>query len=248
MNEDSIPNPGNPIAYFFILTIIYAFFTIYNIDSQTSLESIQASDNSIYILIYIALLLGGSYFINLGISKGMCKNSEVQYSSVFFATILPWLIVFGLLYFLLKIFTSWVRPFSNTIGYAVINFMGLKNVLHSLKGNGDESVKAAISKINTHPEKFINEFDHELHNYDIFVEKLRASGIFKNDDKATIELFKLVNIKHAIGEIFWYILAGTLVVSISYNYIINITCQKSVEETQKEFDELYNDDDDSTPS
>ena len=193
-------------------------------------------------MIYIALLLSGTYFINLGISKGLCKDSEVQYSSVFFATILPWLIVFGVLYFLLKIFTGWVRPFSNTIGYAVINLIGVKDVLNSLKvEEPSKDVVAAISKINTYPEIFINEFDHELSEFDGFIKKLKEAKIFNDNEEGIMKLFRLVNIKHAIGEIFWYILAGTLVVSISYNYIINISCQKSVEKTQAEFDELYAD-------
>jgi len=248
MSEDSIPNPINPIIYFFTLTIIYAFFTIYNINSQESLESINSNTSSIYIMIYIALILGGSYFINLGVSKGLCKNNDVQYSSVFFATILPWLLVFGVIYFLLEIFTDWVRPFSNTIGYAVINYMGLKETLKTLltsnNSSGENNIASAIIKINQHPETFINEFSINKQEFNKFITKLAGEEIFNTgdiNDSKIIELFKLVNIKHEIGKIFWYILAGTLVVSISYNYIINIKCQKTVEETQKDFDKLYED-------
>ena len=58
-------------------------------------------------------------------------------------------------------------------------------------------------------------------------------------DKDVINLFALVNIKHLIGKIFWYILAGTLIATISYNFIINMTCDKTLDEAKKEYDELY---------
>ena len=45
-----------------------------------------------------------------------------------------------------------------------------------------------------------------------------------------IKLYRLLVIKNVIGQITWYILAGTLVSSVSYNYIINMSCNKSLDE------------------
>ena len=76
--------------------------------------------------------------------------------------------------------------------------------------------------------KFINEFEPDKSQFKEFIEKLKDEGLTKNTfltgDKIgedELELFKLVNIKHIIGKLMWYILAGTVISSISYNYIIN---------------------------
>jgi hypothetical protein len=41
-------------------------------------------------------------------------------------------------------------------------------------------------------------------------------------------------IKNVIGKITWYTLAGVLVSSISYNFITNMSCEKSLEEIQRD--------------
>ena len=47
-------------------------------------------------------------------------------------------------------------------------------------------------------------------------------------------LYKLLVIKNVLGQITWYTLAGVLVSSVSYNYIINMSCDKSLEEITTE--------------
>ena len=53
-----------------------------------------------------------------------------------------------------------------------------------------------------------------------------------------IQLFKLINIKFIVGKMVWYILAGTIVASISYNYIVNMNCQESVEDIEEKIAKL----------
>jgi hypothetical protein len=100
----------------------------------------------------------------------------------------------------------------------------------------DELIKA-INNINNNRSKFINQFDINVINFDSFTQQLSNSGIISPDDRANatsdlnvITLYKLLTIKYVIGLIVWYILAGILISSISYNYIIGISCEKSVEQ------------------
>ena len=51
-----------------------------------------------------------------------------------------------------------------------------------------------------------------------------------------LKLYQLLVIKQFIGKMVWYILAGILICSISYNLIINMNCEKSVEELTKDFE------------
>ena len=47
------------------------------------------------------------------------------------------------------------------------------------------------------------------------------------------ELFNLVKMKELTAEYIWYIFAGFLITSISYNFIIGSSCKKSVQDMQQ---------------
>ena len=51
-----------------------------------------------------------------------------------------------------------------------------------------------------------------------------------------ILLYQLLVIKQLIGKLVWYVLAGILISSISYNLVINMACEKSLEEIKKDFE------------
>ena len=248
IRENSSPSPTKSMIFFFIISVLYLILNIYNIISSSSIEHVvENSNNNIFIVAYVIILIIGMYFINLGISKDLCRTSSPDYNNVFFATFLPWLIVFGILYFILEIFSGWAKPFSNTIGYFIVNFLGLENILKKMLNQENNDVKTAIEKINNNICEFINEFDVNHTQYTEFIKKLQAEGITKsssldlnNVDENEIELFKLINIKHLIGKIVWYFLAGTVIAAISYNNIINQACVKStkMEDLDEELEDL----------
>jgi len=152
------------------------------------------------------------------------------------------IIVFGILYFILEIFTGWVRPFSNTIGYVVVSLLGVEDIIVKLlnKEQTDTSIVQALVQIEQNKSKFINEFEPDKSSFNKFIEKLQKEGLTKTTSLTgnkispdELELFKLVNIKHIIGKLMWYILAGTVISSISYNYIINIKCTQTLKDVEK---------------
>ena len=220
--------PMKSMIFFFVISILYLILNIYNIISSNSIESVvENSNNNIFILAYVFILIIGMFFINLGISRNLCDNNSTNYNNVFFQTFLPWLIIFGIIYFILEIYSGWARPFSNTIGYFIVGFLGLEKVLKEmLNKDHDSSVKTAIEKIENNISEFINEFDVKHTYYVEFIKKLQAENITKSSTFDTngispneIELFKLINIKHLIGKVVWYFLAGTVIAAISYNNI-----------------------------
>ena len=238
------PDPKKTMIFFIMLSLIYGIFVSTTIISSVTIEQVEEnSTNFIFILIYILLLIVGMYFLNLNIAKSICQNDTPQYSNVFFVTLMPWVIVFGILYFILEIFTGWVRPFSNTIGYVVVNLLGAENIIQKLLNNETQNkpnITKALIQIEENKSKFINEFEPDKSQFKEFIEKLKAEGLTKTTnltgDKIStdeLELFKLVNIKHIIGKLMWYILAGTVISSISYNYIINIKCTQTLKDVKK---------------
>jgi len=243
-------SPAILIIYFIVITIIYAFLSIYNLYSKTDNNAISAARNNPVInLIYIIVLVIGTYFLNVNISKTICISNSVRWSDVFFITLLPWIMIFSLIYFLLEIFPGWVKPFSNTIGYMIVNALGAEDTIKKLientenKDSQDSTVLRAIANINKNYRRFINEIDLYPYKYDAFMKQLKDANIIlddNNNNNEILELYKHINAKHVIGKVMWYLLAGTLVASITYNTIINITCTKTTVETDDAYDKLIN--------
>ena len=243
---DNTVNPANSAIYFAMLTIVFTVVNIFMINSANTLEAIEANKkNIVYTLIYMGLVLSGTYFINLRISQALCPDDGIQHYNIFFATVLPWLIIFVILYFLLELFPGWVAPFSNTIGYLVVKILGVETFLENvLNKEPKETIISAIEKIKSHKAKIINEFDDDRNNFEKFFEKFKQEKLSDENiidiktSEDIIQLFKLINIKFIVGKMVWYILAGTIVASISYNYIVNMNCQESVEDIEKKIAKL----------
>ena len=252
-----LPSATISVVFFLTMTIIYGFIMIYTTFSSGTLAQVTInSKNQIYTLIYIIFLISGTYFINVNISKSICYENSIQWGKVFTLTLAPWIIIFGILYFLLELFPGWIKPFSNTVGYIVINALGattvLKKVLKSYsQENSNSTLKKALENIEKNYPRFINEIDVEEDKYKRFIKQLSQEGFIQipgdytdnpeglyTDDNVR-ELFALINIKDIVGRLFWYVLAGTLIASISYNFIINMTCEKTLEQATKDYSDMF---------
>jgi hypothetical protein len=244
-----IPSPGNTLIFFILATTCFLMFTVFSINTVSDpVKMDEAKDNNVVNFVYILLVMTGSYFINIHTSKIMCDQS-IEWNYVLVATVLPWLIIFILLYFMLKLFPGWVSPFSNTIGYMFVSMLGIEKILIDILNDNKDGQQLApdllkaINTINSNKSNFINQISIEnLRSYKDFIEKMKESLLIKTtvdiDDKLFLQLYKLLTIKHVVGKVVWYILAGILISSISYNYIIGMSCEKSIEQIKKEFADL----------
>jgi hypothetical protein len=226
--------------YFITLTIFYTIICAILIQTSTNTDSA----NIILTIIYSGLIILGSYYINVQTLKNLCGKDDQGYVdedyepplyNIIVITFLPWLVVFGSIFFLLELFPSWVRPFSNTIGYLFISFLGADKIIKDAvkNGNTDENENSnlitAIRFLNKNTTMFINELSNDEREFNKEIEELKKSKIINelhDDNKA--ELFKLINIKHMIGKGMWYILSGTIISSISYNILLDMDCTKSL--------------------
>ena len=245
----TISSPIPSILFFITITSIFALLNIYGVYSKTKLDEI-ASSNNVILLIYIGLLLVGTYFINISVSKTLCVTNSIDWNNILFLTLLPWLIIFGLLYLLLEIFPGWVRPFSNTIGYVIVNLLGaekdIKNILKQSNGLSDlsnKSLVSALTNIEKDYSRIINEFDTNKDNFLSFITQFKREHFLKIDgpietNEHVYKLYQHVIAKHFIGKIIWYILAGILIASITYNFLLDIKCVKTADEIEGEYTDL----------
>lgn len=234
------PNPTSAILWFFIITT--GFFTIkYFIGGEKN--DPDKSKQNIFMGIYILLIIIGEYFINLNLTKTMCGTN--QWGTAIIVTIIPWVIIFGLLNVMLIVFPGWLSPFSNTFGYGIARLAGLNKLVNDIfevktsdtSSKEMKEMQEALAHIYSNKSLLINEITQN--NFDSFWNKM--SVVFKkgvvNNSILKEKLRDMVRLKDLVAQYIWYMLTGILVTSVGYNYTVNVGCQQSVQEMQKRHNE-----------
>ena len=230
------PSALGQLAWFLIITLIYGYLD-YGLQT-TNEENKNDSMIFIYKSAYFLMAVIGQFFITVNASTVLCGIP--QYHTALFATAFPWIFIFGTMVGILGAFPGWIMPFSNTFGYMVANGMGLAKTANEIfqkpdpsKSHEDEAMAKALSYIYTDKATLINNITPE--NFKAFWEtsrSLRADGTNTLEMKNKFKNF--VILKHQIGILTWYLLTGALVVSVSYNYIINSACSTTVSQISEE--------------
>jgi hypothetical protein len=253
-----MPEVSSSVAIFYF----FAVFLAYSYYKYTKNGEISPGIN---ILIFLILVIGEG-FINLGISTGICQGAAQPYSALV-ATILPWFLVLGLLTMLRVMMPGWLIPFENTFGYLFVSIVtDLKDVFNDILApqyNLDPSKKVqgggagpdagsegellekmqkrdigrALEQIYSDQSILLNELN--LENLDAFWKGFSESHLIKpGKEESKDKIKKFILLKSIVGEFVWLILTGFLVVSISYNYLLNIGCTYTKEQQQARADAL----------
>lgn len=245
-NDD--PNNDSPSSlpgtiFFIVITTIFTIVGYLIMPNTISDDGGQS--NLLYLSIYILLLVIGNYFINLNITKSVCKG-QPQWANTMFNTLIPWVLIFGVINMILIMFPGWLSPFSNTFGFGLINLLGLSELLKQILNlNRDTAVKdlspadklvaRGVQEIYGNNSLFINQIPSDPNKFKEFVQTLIDTGYFIKlniTDPNIIQLFKFIQLKDLVGKYIWNLLTGILVVSISYNFIINSECSNSLKQME----------------
>tara|TARA_Y100000996_G_scaffold410134_1_gene391975 strand:+ start:1215 stop:2366 length:1152 start_codon:yes stop_codon:yes gene_type:complete len=262
--RSELPSQNQLFFFFTVLTIVYGIIVIAKIitsgtTDDCSIYEINSSLNgNIYTIIYVLLLLGGSYYINDSIARSICnintkegeEESEISSYRIFGITFLPWIIIFGVIYLLLELFPGWIKPFSNTLGYLVINLLGIEKIykdtiIRSDTTEENDRIYEAIMKMNENYHTTINQFPVDVQEYKDFIRRLRRGKLIQtnpnNANDYYCKFYSYICAKEFIGKLMWYILSGGLISAISYNFIMNLECKnKNINNRIDRLDEKNN--------
>ena len=220
--------------------------------------------------LFIAAILVGEFMISVGMTKTVCGFEQWGFSAM--ATFVPWILIAGMIKFILMIRPGWLVPFSNTIGYFLSSaIFSLSDTFKKLlvpntnlsaaaagagpgatpatgtPDNGKE-VSKALQEIYEDESLLINQMTPE--NVDAMIAKFVTVGIMLNPSgfaKAydygaaanetyngfITQIKKAVFFKLYISEFIWLLLSGILVISITFNYIVNYGCKMTAEQIEK---------------
>lgn len=209
-----------------------------NIDPETRFK------NSImYSAGYALSVILFNLYSNLGITKSTCGTT--QWSTAVYATLFPWVLIFGILMMLLELFPGWLTPFSNTFGYLFASFAGVGSIIDvifkPLKPDADPKnsgpVQVALSHIYGNKSLLVNEITTD--SFDDFwsgmTSLMQPDAI--NNEQLKDELYQMVAIKESAAKWLWYMLSGLLAMSVSLNYIVSSACTMSTDEMKARHDE-----------
>ena len=226
---------------------IYLYFGIGSILVITLLYSISKylfndpKITHIIFSIYLFFIIGSQFGINLYLSNDLCGSYQV--STVLFS-IVPWLLIFGVLQLILTIFPGWLSPFSNTIGY-MINSFRVKNTLNKILKEdissttaGSEELAKFIRNMNSDKSLILNEFSSNDAQFNHLWDVMKKGNLLqKNANEYKNALKNIVRSKDIISEFIWYCLAGILTVTASFNSIISTKCQRSASQMMSNHDD-----------
>jgi hypothetical protein len=257
-------NSSVAIFYFIVIFFAYSYY------KYTNNGIISPGIN---LLVFLVLIIGEG-FINLGISSGVCQGATQPYSALVATIlpwflvlgvlksallVLPgWLIpfenTFG--YFFVSIVTDLKDVFNEILtpqydleqakkiqgggGGTSLTPQEQQDLIETVQ---KRDVGRALEQIYTDQSILLNELNND--NLDDFWKGFTESKLLKPGKEENKEkIRKFIMMKSIVGEFVWLILTGFLVVSISYNYLLNIGCtytkeqqrarQEALDKAQKE--------------
>ena len=113
------------MASSFLALLLFTFLTIFYFIAKYFMSN--SPQLKVIIGIYVLLVIVTQYLISLSAIKEKCGNND--YVAAFTVTAFPWVFIFGVLYIVMTMFPSWKAPFSNTFGYLVVRFAGVRTLL-----------------------------------------------------------------------------------------------------------------------
>lgn len=223
------------IKYFYMSTIIKNPNNVEEIKKKTEITKIE----QIILLIYTLIMIIAQFLINFFIVKNkQCGVNNTILISLL-GSLLPWILIFGIFNLIIKIFPGWLTPFSNTFGYFGVKLLGLSKLINDIfkpktdvkfskLSESEQSIQSALTRIYGNESLIINEITPtNFSNFWKTTSSLFKSNVLKNNElKNKLEI--IVKTKFYISEFIWYLLMGNLIVSASYNYIINTKCNKTL--------------------
>ena len=188
---------------------------------------------------YLAIILGIQFIANWQIVLQKCGEPQIAKTITY--TLGPNLIIFGGLMTLLTVFPGWKAPFSNTIGYGLINIFG-KLAMGVGIGDAliavlkDDKNNKLLKRVYADPSMMANEITPE--NFNLFMDRLGGKNSIKKEginEDSIATLYNLVVLKDNIASLSWYILTGLLVIQNSNSYIQSMKCVRSETQLAKNF-------------
>ena len=241
------------IVTFILTTIFYYLFLkpklSYDILVDFKKYEEYSKKNYLYLGVYLVLVIGIQIMVNASIISEKCisngGNVLKNISAAGMLTIIPGILVFGVMIIVLIFYPGFKSAFSDVIGFFYISRTATKiinellinkeieeNDSSSISEEERKTITYVISKIFGNASLLLNQiYPENFFNYWKILTPLMKPQYKDNSLQETQiirnQLFELIVTKDNIGESLWYIYTGILLTSIVQLKIATIGCNKN---------------------
>jgi len=213
------------LAIFGVATLVFFFARYYAVDRHINGS---ATTRMVLSILYFLIVIGIQLVANIKNTAILCNGSPQTNTAIIY-TLLPNFFIFGTIIILLNILPGWKAPFSNTIGYGLVWLRGVSDAFSDILAPAkNTSGSKLIDKICQDHSIVINELTPT--NFFAFLGRMAKDGLLVKGWKNSPAMFRLwedLAIKNLFAEMIWYGLTGALVISTTYNSLLDITCDIS---------------------
>jgi hypothetical protein len=233
------------IGIFINISLVFLFIRFFFVEIWKNYGKSQMLSYFIFIC-YTGMLISLQFTYGQDVISKRCSYpyKQIDQFKLLLYILFPNLMIFMLMFAILKILPGWKAPFSNTFGYFLAYTMGINKTFSSLlakKGEND-NINNSIDQIAGNKSLMINQFTvdnfaetfNEFHKNKLFfvegyeptnipvefVERINSVGQKEEIQK----LFSAVSAKDLVAEHIWYILTGCLVITIVQNTMGELNC------------------------
>jgi len=235
------------IGSFINVSLIILFIRFFFVETWNNYGKSQMLTIGVFIIYTtILIILQVTYSVDVIDKRCSYDYEQIDQFKLFVYILFPNLMIFMLMFAILKIFPGWKAPFSNTFGYFLAYTMGIDKTFSSLlaKPDGEPEFNNSIEQILGNKSLMINQFttdnftetfnefvknklfdvrepyDPENNKPTVFVESINKLV----QKEKVVKLFSAVSAKDLVAEHIWYILTGCLVITIVKNTMGELNC------------------------
>ena len=194
------------------LNAFFCMAAVYIVLKSNGIKSIGA--DGIFLLIVMVVM----YFMNVEVLKKRCGSSDI--AVVAKATFVPWTVLLGGIIVVLRMLPGWKQPFSNTFGYLVVLF-----------GGGKQKLREMLQTETTPSLKFVQEDPWSLlvnfssSTFDATLAALKRDYTINEEKVGAFR--KIVLLKDLMSELIWYMLVGSVAITVSFTSMSAYKCQST---------------------
>jgi hypothetical protein len=182
----------------------------------------------------LTYFLGGTMvsqlIVSLMYAYSRCPNTL---GMAMWYSVVPWLALLGPVILVVQAYPSLATVFSDVIGYAVVSSRAntlLSDVLQTpdsiaalVQNKGDPKLSVALAKVLANQAVIINMFTpHTFESMWDMLQPIMKTDLNISDKKQ--QLLALVQTKHQVGVLTWYLYTGILAISVVYYYVGSLEC------------------------
>lgn len=190
------------IGAFINISLVFLFIRFFFVETWGKYGKSQILSYCMFFL-YIVILIMMQMTYSQDVLKDRCDYpyKQMDQFKLFIYVLFPNLMIFMMMFIILKIFPGWKAPFSNTFGYFLAYTMGIKSTFSTLlkdptQNEGNPAAMASVKQIMENKSLMINQFtvDNFANTFNEFVKNdlffVDNKEKFLRSNEGTISGFK----------------------------------------------------------